>query len=396
MKPSSPDFQDKKLQPGLVVFIIALIIICCSAGFYFYKNASAEQQPGSKHGKGERSDNQPLSVAAATSRLGDMPVFLNGLGTVTALRTVTVHTRVDGELMKVAFSEGQLVKQGELLAEIDPRPFQVQLKQAEGQLRRDQALLKNAKLDLHRYEVLQEQDSIASQQTATQAALVEQYQGAVEMDQAQVENAKLQLTYAHITAPISGRIGLRMIDQGNIVHAADTTGMLVITQMQPINVIFSLPEDVVPALIQRWRTGKTLVADAYSRSGQDKLATGKIIAIDNQIDTSTGTLKLKAQFENNDLSLFANQFVNIKMHLDTLQSVTLVPSVAIQRGADGALVYLVTDDNKISIKQVKIGPVDGETTAILEGLAANEKVVVDGIEKLREGSNVKHRGKPPA
>lgn len=382
---------------------IALVVVAC---IYFFRHPEGNggggprsdhaksDWAGSGHaqsdgnGKDDWAENAPISVSVATSHQGDMPVYLNGLGTVTALRTVTVHSRVDGELIKVAFTEGQSVRPGDLLAEIDPRPFQVQLKQAEGQLLRDQALLKNAQLDLQRYQTLQAEDSISGQQTATQAASVTQYQGTVEMDQAQVDNAKLQLTYAHITAPIAGRIGLRLVDQGNIVHASDTTGMLVITLTQPISVVFTLPEDVVPAVMKRWQSGVDIGVDAYDRAGHVKLASGKILAADNQIDPTTGTLKLKAQFDNKDSSLFANQFVNIKMHLDTLHAAVLAPTAAIQRGAEGAFVYVVKDGNSVEVRPVKTGPTENDTIAILEGVAINEQLVIDGVDKLREGSKV--------
>jgi multidrug efflux system membrane fusion protein len=382
-----------KRRPGRLVWA-ALLIIIAAGGYYFLYAATATQEhnagPGEAKGPtgtGSR-ENPPVSVAAATSHQGDMPIYLNGLGTVTALKTVTVHSRVDGELINVAFTEGQLVRQGDLLVEIDPRPYQVLLKQAEGALIRDKALLANAKIDLQRYQTLQEQDSIAAQQTATQLALVRQYEGTVEMDQSQVDNGNLQLTYARITAPISGRIGLRLVDQGNIVHAADVNGLVVITQLQPIAVIFTLPEDAVPAVMQRWRKEQLITVDAYDRAGNQKLASGKVLALDNQIDTTTGTLKLKAQFENVERTLFANQFVNIKMHLDTLKAVTLAPTAAIQRGAEGAFVFVIKDDNSVTTRQVKTGPIDGDLIAISEGVSPNEKLVIDGADKLREGSRV--------
>ncbi|MGZ4960547.1 MAG: MdtA/MuxA family multidrug efflux RND transporter periplasmic adaptor subunit [Methylomonas sp.] len=380
-------------RPGWLLWLLLLMIT--AAVVYFFRHPAAQGRdhgPGQTEEKGEGNGdwqkNLPVSVGAVTAYRGDMPIYLTGLGTVTALRTVTVHSRVDGELIRVAFTEGQLVRQGDLLVEIDPRPFQVQLKQAEGQLLRDQALLKNAEIDMNRYQTLLEQDSIAAQQTATQKALVKQYQGVVEMDQAQVDNAKLQLTYARITAPISGRIGLRLVDQGNIVHAGDSNGLLVITQTQPISVVFTLPEDAVPAVMKRLHSGESIGVDAYDRSGINKLATGKLLAVDNQIDAATGTLKLKAQFDNEDRTLFANQFVNIKMKLDTLSSVTLAPAAAIQRGANGAFVYVVNDDSTISVRLIKTGPVEGETVAILEGLIPGEKLVIEGGDKLREGSKV--------
>jgi multidrug efflux system membrane fusion protein len=318
------------LLPGSLI-VLAII----AAGFYFQHSSSSDDaKSASKGGKRGRNDDAPAVVAIETAGKADFPVYLNGLGTVTALRTVTVRPRVDGELVRVAFNEGQMVKEGDLLAEIDPRPFQVQLQQVEGQLMRDEALLKNAQIDHDRYLTLLEQDSISAQQTVTQEAQVKQYRGIVEMDKAQVNNAKLQLSYARLTAPISGRAGLRQIDQGNLVHANDTNGLVVITQLQPISVVFTLPEDQVPSVVQRWRTNEPIRIEAYDRAGKIKLADGKLLALDNQIDPTTGTLKLKAQFDNNERTLFANQFVNIKMHLDTLPGVTVVSNAAIHVGAD--------------------------------------------------------------
>ncbi|MEI6747098.1 MAG: efflux RND transporter periplasmic adaptor subunit, partial [Methylococcaceae bacterium] len=281
----------------------------------------------------------------------------------------------------------------------DPRPFQIQLQQAEGQLLRDEALLKNAEIDYERYKTLLSQDSIAAQQTATQASQVKQYKGIVEMDKAQVNNAKLQLTYAHLTAPISGRIGLRQIDQGNIVHANDTNGLVVITQLQPINVVFTLPEDNIQALIQRKKNTESISITAYDRAGKTKLAEGKLLAIDNQIDPTTGTLKLKAQFDNNEGVLFANQFVNIKMHLDTLKDVTKVSSAAIQNDTQGAFVYVVTPEKTVQVRRVTLDATEGDKVAITNNLALNELVVLEGIDQLHEGVQVdiaKKDGQPVA
>ena len=339
-------------------------------------------------GKAEQNANTPIAVAVATTTQGDLPVYMEGLGTVSALNTVTVRSRVEGELLRVLFQEGQEVQQGELLAEIDPRAFQVQLQQAEGQLHRDAALLKNAELDWSRYQTLLAQDSIAAQQVATQAALVQQYRGTVTIDKAQVANAQLLLSYCKITAPVSGRVGLRLLDQGNMVRANDSNGLVVITQTQPISVVFSLPEDNLPAIMQRWRANAQLMVAAYNRAGKTLLAKGKLMAIDNQIDATTGTVKLKAQFTNDQRNLFVNQFVNVKMQLDTLRGVTLVPTAAIQHGTIGAFVYVVNPEQTVSVRPVKLGQSVGETVAVLEGLTPKQTVVVDGADKLREGTAI--------
>ena len=337
-----------------------------------------------------------VAVAVVVARQGDFPVYLSGLGTVTALRTVTVRSRVDGELVRVAFKEGSVVQEGDLLAEIDPRAFQVKLMQAEGQLFRDQALLKNAQADLARYKTLLEQDSIAAQQTVTQESLVKQHSGTVAIDRGLLADAKLQLSYARITAPITGRLGLSLVDQGNMVKASDANGLAVITQIQPIGVVFTLPEDDLQAVMKQFRSGKGLTIEAYDRSGKIKLAEGQLLAVDNQIDTSTGTIKLKGQFANEDDALFANQFVNIRMLMDTLRSVTIIPTAAIQRGIIGTFVYVVKADQTVSVRPLTLGPTEGEKVAVLDGLQPDERVVVDGADKLREGMKVKLITREPA
>lgn len=314
---------------------------------------------------------------------------MNGLGTVIGLRTVTIRPRVDGELTRVVFKEGQIVQAGELLAEIDARTYQAQLLQAEGQLQRDTALLKNAEADLVRYQTLLTQDSISAQQTATQASLVKQYQGTVAIDRASVANSQLQLSYTKITAPITGRIGLRLLDQGNMVRATDSTGLAVITQIQPISVLFTLPEDTLPGVMQQLASNKNLVTTAYDRSGQKKLAQGHLLAIDNQIDLSTGTIKLKSQFENADHSLFANQFVNIQLLVDILKAVVTVPAAAVQNSSDGSFVYVLKDNKTVSIRKVQTGIITGEQIVIQKGLAAKEAVVIEGVDKLQEGVQVR-------
>ena len=373
-------------------WVVGLILaIALAAAAYFFKQPARQRElgagPNPKAMSGKQAD-PVIPVAVELALLGDVPVYLGGLGTVTPLHTVTVRSRVDGELIRVAFTEGQMVKQGDLLAEIDPRPFKIQLQQAEGQLARDLALLENAEADLVRYQTLLAQDSIGAQQTVTQEALVKQYRGTVEMDRSQVNNAKLQLTYAQVTAPVSGRVGLRVVDRGNIVRANDTNGLAVITQIEPIAAVFTLAEDVLPAVMKRWRSGEEIIVEAYDREGKEKLAEGKLLAVDNQIDPATGTIKLKAQFPNGQNTLFSNQFINIKMKLDLLRSTVLIPTAAIQQGVNGAFVYGVKDDKTVVMRPIKLGPIEKDRAAVLDGLTANEAVVVDGADKLREGSKV--------
>jgi len=383
--------------------LLALLIVVAVAGgaYYYYWHTSPAAPAPAAATKGGRGPGGPIPVVAAPAAQGDVDVIVNGLGTVTPLRTVTVKSRVDGELMRVLFAEGQLVKEGELLAEIDPRPFQVQLAQAQGQLARDRALLENARLDLERYRTLFKQDSIAKQQVDTQASLVRQYEGAVAVDASQIESAKLQLAYSRISAPISGRIGLRLVDPGNIVRSGDANGLVVITQLQPVAVLFTVPQDLLPAVLKRIQSGDQIAVEAWDRDQKAKLAEGALASADNQVDPQTGTVKLKAQFANDDGGLFPNQFVNVRMKLDTLRDAIVVPSAAVQRGAQGMFVYVVQPDRTVALRTVKLGPLDGQRQAITEGLAPGDLVVTDGTDRLRPGAQVdvaaaRPEFKPPA
>ncbi len=339
---------------------------------------------------GGRDESLPRAtpVAVAPVRQGNLDIYLFALGTVTPLNSVVVRGRVDGQLMSIAFEEGQMVKAGDLLAQIDPQPFVVQLTLATGQLARDQALLDNAQADLERYRTLLAQDSISRQLVDTQESLVRQYHAAVRASQGAIDNAKLQLTHARVIAPISGRVGLRQVGPGNIVRASDANGIVVITQLQPISVVFPIPEDALPRLMKRLRAGDRIPVDAYDRAQKEKLGKGRLLAADNQIDTATGTIKLKAEFPNADGALFANQFVNVRMPVETRPKATLVPTSAIQRGAAGTFVYVVKDDRTVAVTPVKIGPTQGEITVIDGGVSVGAMVVIDGADRLREGTKV--------
>lgn len=331
---------------------------------------------------------RPVPVLAVAARSGDMSLSLTGLGTVTPLATVTVRSRVDGQLVQVAFKEGQEVQQGQLLAQIDPRPFQVQLQQAEGQLAKDQAALKNASLDLARFKDLARQGILAQQQLDAQTSLVNQGQASIQADQAQVASARLNLTYSRITAPISGQVGLRLVDPGNMVHATDTGGLAVITPLNPINVVFTIPADSIQRVLARSRKEPHLPVEAYDRDMTQRLAQGALDAMDNQVDPATGTVKLKARFPNNDHALFPNQFVNAKLLVDTLHQAVIIPTAALQRGPQGTYVYVVKPDRTVELRPVAVQATEGDATAIQTGLKAGEMVVTDGMEKLRPGSAV--------
>ena len=365
---------------------LALFALAAVCAFFSACSGSADGKQQKAQAAGPRS----VSVAIAQVQRQDVPVYLSGLGAVTAFNTANIKSRVDGQIMKVNFREGQNVKQGELLIEIDSRPFQVQLEQMQAQLFRDQAQLRDAKLNLERYTSLIPSGSIAQQQVDTQKALADQLEGTVRTDQAQIDNARLQITYCHITAPFSGRIGLRQVDPGNIVHASDSNPMLILTQLQPIAVIFTLPEDVLPNVSKHMQQG-ALEVDARSRDDQTKLASGKLLTIDNQIDPTTGTAKLKALFANADNQLWPNQFVNADLLLEIRKNSTVVPTAAILRGPQGTFVYAVNPDKTVQDRQVTVSLTQGDTTIITAGLNPGDTVVTDGQDKLQRGSRIEPR-----
>ena len=380
--PSSGERYRNGPRHRLTWIFFATLVVVGVAGFLFWRHSqaqSAQQAPRVP---------PPPTVATHAAWQGDIPVHLEALGTVTPLATVTVKTRVDGQLMSVNYREGQMVHEGDLLVEIDPRPFQAQLTQTQGQLQRDQALLENARVDLNRYSNLYARDAIPKQLLDTQVATVHQFEGTVKLDQGQLENARVQLVYCRISSPISGRVGLRLVDPGNIVHVTDTTGLLVITQLQPITVIFNVAEDYLPQIQQQTRLGHKLEVDAFDRAQQQRIATGEVLTFNNQIDTTTGTVRLKAIFPNEDSALFPNQFVNARLQLDVHRGATLVPAAAVQRNAQGPFVYLVKPDQTVAIQAVSVGATDGGTTEIVKGLQTGQTIVTDNFDKLQEGARI--------
>jgi membrane fusion protein, multidrug efflux system len=385
-------WQRVKSAPRRVLVVVAVLLAFALAAWLLTPKPRPPQA-------GRFAGGGPMPVVAAAARTGDMPITLIGLGTVTPLATVTVQSQISGQIMRIAFKEGQTVRKGDSLILIDPRPYEVALEQAQGALMRDKALLANARVDLTRYKTLFSQDSIAEQQVATQEALVAQDEGTVKTDQAQIDAAKLNLVYCHITAPIDGRAGLQQVNVGNYVTPAEPNGLVVLTQLKPITVVFTLPEDQIPPLLTQLHAGNTLAVTAYDRTHTVKLATGTLQSIDSQIDTTTGTLRLKAIFPNTDGSLFPQQFVNVDLLLDTVHGATLIPQAGVQRGEPGTYVYVVDSDQTVSVRKVTLGPGDATDISITQGLKPGELVVVDGADKLKDGARVLLRsatGTPPA
>ena len=370
---------------------LAIFGLLAAGGYYFWskKNPAA----GSGGGSGAAAAAQKkgfgaIPVVAAKARHGNIPVYFTGLGAVTPIYTVEVKSRVDGELMQINFKEGDVVHKGDPLVEIDPRPYQVQLTQAEGQLIRDQAILENARVDLARYKTLLAQNAVPEQQVVTQQSLVAQEEGIVKSDQGAIDSAKLNITYSHIVSPITGRIGLRLVDPGNIVHASDSLAMMVITQIDPISVIFTLAEDQLPVVTQKFWAGQRLNVETYDRTSNTKLATGVLATMDNQIDQTTGTLKLRANFDNKDNRLFPNQFVNVKLLVQLKQNITLIPTATVQRNSQMTYVFLVKPDNKVTVRPITIGTTESDDCEVTSGLAPGDMVVMTGVDKLQEGTQV--------
>jgi multidrug efflux system membrane fusion protein len=383
--PTAPVVKSKPRRGKLIVGLIVLIGLA-AGGYWAYRSQYATQPASTA----QRTVPQgaPQSVGAATIGQGDIRVIVNALGTVTPLATVTVQTQVNGQLLEVGFTEGQLVKKGDFLAQIDPRPYQLLQAQYEGQLAHDQGLLAQSQVDLVRYQKLAEQNSIARQQYEDQVYIVQQNEGTVKLDQAQIDQQKLNIIYCRIVSPVTGRIGLRLVDPGNYIQTTNTTGIAVVTQMQPITVIFPIPEDDLPDILPQLNAGTPLEVFAYDRANVKQLATGRVMALDSQIDTTTGTVKVRAQFDNTDNALFPNQFVNAQLLVKTLHNTVMVPTAAIQRGAPGTYVYVINADNTVSVRPINIGPSDGPMAAVNSGLTVGERVVVDGTDRLRDGARV--------
>ena len=421
--PEAPLVARRRRRGRIWILLVLLLLLLAAGGWYYWKQwlpaqaartgtatgagarpteggaAAPGGSPGTSAGRPGGGRGGPEAartpVVAAPAQAGDVPITLDALGTVAPTQTVSVRSRVAGLLERVLFREGDLVKEGQLLAEIDPRGLKVLLAQAEGQLARDRALLENARVDLKRYDTLFKQDSIARQQVDTQRALVRQYEGLIQVDESQVDSARLQLSYARVVAPISGRAGLRQVDAGNMVTGAEVNGLVVITQVEPISVVFAVPQDDLPKIIRRISSGDKLPVKAFDRTQQNLLATGVLVSLDNLIDATTGTIKLKAEFPNKDGQLFPNQFVNARLELDTLRNVVTVPSSAVQRGSQGLFVYVVKEDQTVALRVVTLGPADGQRMVVASGLGPGEHVVVDGVDRLREGAAVEVIGGRP-
>ncbi len=373
------------------LWLLAILVIVAAVWFYRSRSSAANSAAAGAAAAGATRGPLSVPVVVATATKGDLPVFYNGLGSVNAFNTVTVRSRIDGQLISVAFKEGQTVKSGAVLAEIDPRPYQVQLEQAEGALARDVAQQQDALVNLDRYKLLFKEGVIPKQQLDTQQASVGQFDGAIQTDKATIDNAKLNLNYCRITAPITGRIGLRLVDAGNMVHAADANGLLVITQLQPIAVLFSLPQDQLPVVYTKLRSGQQLSVEAFDRDNTDKIASGKLLTIDNQIDSTTGTYKLKAVFNNEDNVLFPNQFVNVHLLVNTLKNIVIVPTTAILRGSQGVYVFSVASNGTVKVRSITVAETNGNVTGISAGLNPGDVVVTDGQDKLQDGTKVDPR-----
>lgn len=388
--PAPPPLPLRKKGSG-ARWVLWIVVLLVGAGAYFFWSRSGSlqnTQAANKPAADQKSNSGAIPVVATRARRGNIGVYFTGLGAVTPIYTVTAKTRVDGELINVLYHEGEIVQKGELLMEVDPRPFQAQLEQYEGQLVRDQAILDNARVDLTRYQGLLQLNAIPEQQVATQQALVKQTEGVVKADQGQIDSAKLNLTYCKITAPITGRVGLRLVDPGNIVHAADSNGLVIITQVQPISVIFTISEDQLPEIRKRMRAGQTLHADAWDHDMQKKVAQGTLTTIDNVIDQTTGTLRLRATFDNNDDALFPNQFVNVRLLVQEKQGAVLLNSAGIQRSGSNTYVFVVKPDSTVTLRNVTVGTTEGDQSEITSGLQPGDTVVLTGVDKLIEGSTV--------
>jgi membrane fusion protein, multidrug efflux system len=381
--PAPPVVRRSRSRAWLGLLLV-LIVALGGAYWFLYPAPQTTGRPGA----GRATETAPQPVGAETIANGDIRIILNELGTVTPLANVTVRTQINGQLTAVAFQEGQTVKQGEFLAQIDDRPYKVALEQAQGTLAHDQALLGQAQTDLKRYQTLARQDSIAKQQADDQVFLVGQYQGSVQSDQAQVDNAKLNIAYCHIISPVAGRVGLRQVDAGNYVQTSDTSGIVVITQEQPISVVFSVTEDNLPSVMKQLIGGAQLPVQAYDRSNTTLLANGTLTSVDNQINTTTGTVNMRATFPNEDFALFPNQFVNARLLVDTLHNVVRVPVAAMQQGAPGTFVYVINQDSTVTVRPIKLGPTDGAYSEVISGLSAGDRVVTDGTDRLRDGQKV--------